>query len=119
VELGVEATPIGDGDAMLIAVSGELDLSTCDLLKPAADEAVFGHRPLVLDLSGCTFIDSSGLRLVLQIANGLAEDEVPMAIVGGESNIRKMFSLTAIDQKIPLFDTSQEALVWLDEKPKA
>jgi hypothetical protein len=41
VEFGVEATPIGDGHALLIAVNGELDLSSCDQLKPAADEAVF------------------------------------------------------------------------------
>ena len=119
MEFGVEATAIGDGHALLIAVNGELDLSTCDQLKPAADEAVFGHRPLILDLADCTFIDSSGLRLVLQIANGLAEDEVPMAVVAGESSVRKMFSLTAIDQTIPVFDTRQQALAWLDEKPKA
>jgi anti-sigma B factor antagonist len=118
VELGVEATQIGDGQALLIAVSGELDLSTCDRLKPAADDAVFGGRPLILDLTGCTFIDSSGLRLVLQIANGLAEDEVPMAVIA-ESNVRKMFSLTAIDQTIPLFDSREEALVWLEGKPAA
>ncbi|HEX3262104.1 MAG TPA: STAS domain-containing protein [Solirubrobacterales bacterium] len=118
MELGVEATPIGDGHAMLIAVSGELDLSTCDQLKPAADEAVFGQRPLILDLSGCKFIDSSGLRLVLQIANGLAEDEVPMAVIAAESNVRKMFSLTAIDQTIPLFDTRQQALLWLQGEGK-
>jgi hypothetical protein len=42
-----------------------------------------------------------------------------MAVVAGESNVRKMFSLTAIDQTIPLFDTRQQALAWLDEKPKA
>jgi anti-sigma B factor antagonist len=121
VDLGVETTPIGDARAILIAVDGELDLSTCEQLKPAADEAVFGRRPLILDLSRCTFIDSSGLRLVLQIANGLAEGEgggLSMAIVAGQSRTRKMFSLTAIDQKVPLFDNRDEALAWLGEKPK-
>lgn len=121
MDLGVETTPIGDARAILIAVDGELDLSTCEQLKPAADEAVFGRRPLILDLSRCTFIDSSGLRLVLQIANGLAEGEgagLSMAIVAGKSGTRKMFSLTAIDQKVPLFDNRDEALAWLGEKPK-
>ena len=121
VDIGVETTPIGDARAILIAVDGELDLSTCEQLKPAADEAVFGRRPLILDLSRCTFIDSSGLRLVLQIANGLAECEgagLSMAIVAGESGTRKMFSLTAIDRKVPLFDSRDEALAWLGGKAK-
>ena len=123
MDIGVETTPIGDARAILIAVDGELDLSTCEQLKPAADEAVFGRRPLILDLSRCTFIDSSGLGLVLQIANGLAEGEgegagLSMAIVAGESGTRKMFSLTAIDRKVPLFDSRDEALAWLGGKAK-
>jgi anti-anti-sigma factor len=92
VNLGVETTAIGDSRALLVAVSGELDLSTCDQLKPAADESVFGRRPLILDLSRCAFIDSSGLRLVLQIATELTDGggpEVPMAIVAGESAMRR------------------------------
>jgi anti-anti-sigma factor len=120
VDLGVETTPIGDGRATLIAVDGELDMSSCGQLKPPADEAVFGRRPLILDLSQCTFIDSSGLRLVLQIADDLTDGEepMPMGIVAGESKTRKMFSITAIDQKIPLFDTREEAFAWLGERPQ-
>jgi anti-sigma B factor antagonist len=121
VELEVQTTPIGDGNAVLIAVDGELDLATCDRLKPAADDAVFGRRPLILDLSDCSFIDSTGLRLVLQISKALDDDDGPgvsMAIVGGDSNTRKMFTLTAIDQTIPLFDTRDEAIEWLDAQRK-
>ena len=116
----METTPIGDHRATLIAVDGELDMSSCGQLKPAADEVVFGRRPLILDVSQCTFIDSSGLRLILQIANDLTDDEepMPMGIVAGESKTRRMFSITAIDQKIPLFETREEALAWLDERPQ-
>jgi len=121
VNLEVNSSPIGDGNALLIAVDGELELASCDRLKPAADEAVFGSRPLVLDLSHCSFIDSTGLRLVLQIYKALSDEAtlaVPMAVVVGRSEIRRLFSLTAIDQSIPLFQTRQEALDWLDSKLK-
>jgi hypothetical protein len=37
-------------------------------LKAALDQAVFARRPLILDLEGCSLIDSSGLRLVIQVA---------------------------------------------------
>ena len=48
----------------------------------------------------------------------IVEDEVPMAVIAAESNVRKMFSLTAIDQTIPLFDTRQQALLWLQGEGK-
>jgi len=118
VDFEVESSPIGDGNSILIAIAGELDLASCERLKPAADEAVFGQRPLIIDLSKCTFIDSSGLRLILQIAKGLEEGDQPqpMAIVIGESATEKLFSVTAIDQSIPLFDTREQAVEWIDAR---
>jgi anti-anti-sigma factor len=116
----VHASP-EDGHVMVIAIEGEFDLASCETLKPAADEAVGRRRPLILDLSQCSFIDSSGLRLILQIAKELEEGEgppAPMCLVLGESEIRKLFSLTAIDQSIPLFDTREQAMTGLHATPK-
>ena len=106
----------------MIAIEGELDLASCEQLKPAADKAVFGRRPLILDLSQCSFLDSSALRLILQIYKGLAEGDpppVPMGIVIGTSDTRKLFSLTAIDKTIPLFDTRDEAAAWIETAAQA
>jgi anti-sigma B factor antagonist len=113
-------TPAGSDDVTVIAVEGEFDLASCEKLKPAADEAVAGRRPLILDLSDCSFIDSSGLRLILQIAKELGDGDgspIPMSVVVGESGIRKLFALTAIDQSIPLFDSREQARAWLHTDP--
>ena len=123
VDFKVITTPLGDGKALSVAVYGELDLASCERLKPALDEAVFARRPLILDLSGCSFIDSSGLRVVIQVARDLSgngEDRaVPMAVVAGEgSAVRKMLALTAIDLRTPVFEAPDEATTWLDGRQK-
>ena len=123
MDFEVIKTPLGDGEALSVAVFGELDLETCERLKPALDGAVFARRPLVLDLSGCSFIDSSGLRVVVQVAQDLTGDgedrAVPMAIVAGEgSAVRKMLALTAIDLRVPVFESPDEATTWLDDSQK-
>jgi anti-anti-sigma factor len=92
-------------------------------LKPALDGAVFARRPLILDLSACSFIDSSGLRAVLQVARDLTGDReeraVSMAVVAGEdSAVRKMLALTAIDLLVPVFESQDEANTWLDGSQK-
>jgi anti-anti-sigma factor len=123
VDFEVIKTPLGDGEALSVAVFGELDLASCERLKPALDEAVFARRPLILDLSGCSFIDSSGLRVVVQVAQDLTGDgedrAVPMAIVAGEgSAVRKMLALTAIDLRTPVFEAPDEATTWIDGRQK-
>jgi anti-sigma B factor antagonist/stage II sporulation protein AA (anti-sigma F factor antagonist) len=50
------------------ALEGELDMASADLLVEVAGQ-VTEKDELVLDMSGLTFIDSSGLRAVLQVAH--------------------------------------------------
>ena len=97
--------------AMVIAIEGELDLSTIDRVGPAAHEAIAAQRPVVFDLSRCTFLDSSALRLLLQVYGALkaADLDVPMAIVVGDSPVHKVLALTDIDQGIPMLPTLEAA----------
>ena len=120
----VDSSPTGNGDAQRLAVHGELDIASGERLKRAAEAAIVGIQPLILDLSDCAFIDSRGLGLILQIHRALSDRSRPavaMAIVIGESVTRRLFTLTAIDRTVPLFPTPEQAGAWLDtqRKPKA
>jgi anti-anti-sigma factor len=110
----VRTSPIDEG-GLLISVEGELDLSTADRVRSPAESAIAAGRPMLLDLERCSFIDSTGLRFVLQIHDRLtkaAGPNAPMAVVAS-SEIRKFFSLTAIDQSVRVFTTRDEAVAFL------
>jgi anti-sigma B factor antagonist len=95
----------------VVEINGELDIATSprvrELLSAAASD---GDRPIVLDLTGCTFIDSTGLATLLHgtkpAQNG--ESNVAIASLGGE--VRKLLELTAIDRTIPVFDAVEQAV---------
>jgi stage II sporulation protein AA (anti-sigma F factor antagonist) len=108
-------TSMGEDDTVLIAVRGELDIATAKQLEGPFKLAISDRRPLVLDLSECPFIDSTGLRLVLRTHQELSGEEPrqPMAVVV-HANLRKMFSITAIDLSVRVCDTREEAIDWLD-----
>jgi len=113
----VDSSPISDGDGLRVAVHGELDIASSEQLKRAADAAVVGRRPLILDLSDCAFVDSRGLGLILQINKELTDrngSSAAMAVVVGESATRRLFTLTAINRTVPLFDTLEQAGAWLE-----
>jgi anti-anti-sigma factor len=112
----VDSSPISNGDVLRVAVHGELDIASSERVKRAADAAIVGLQPLILDLSDCTFIDSRGLGLILQIHKELTDrgqPSVAMAIVIGESVTRRLFTLTTIDRTVPLFASQEEAGAWL------
>ena len=68
-----------DGATHTIALAGELDISTVQRVELALEEAEAGDaRAIVLDLSGLTFMDSTGVRLVLGAhARSRSDDTLP------------------------------------------
>jgi anti-sigma B factor antagonist len=61
-----EITQTGEGPAAVLSISGELDIRTVSVVSERVDEQlVAGVSDLTLDLRGLTFLDSSGLRLLI------------------------------------------------------
>jgi anti-sigma B factor antagonist len=73
-ELPVRTTSHGDisivigPDATTVVLGGEIDLALRDRLDNVADSAVAQGIPIQVETSGVTFIDSTGLRLIAQLA---------------------------------------------------
>jgi anti-sigma B factor antagonist len=67
-----------------LTLSGELDISSADGFRQAVEDVV-GSRPdrLVFDLSGLTFMDSSGIAVMVYAANSVGTVELrhPSAII--------------------------------------
>ena len=106
-----EATETTVNGVRLVAIGGELDISTSprvrELLSDAARDA---DRPLVVDLRGCDFIDSTGLATILHGAKPAQNGGSNVAIVSAGGEGRKLLELTAIDRTIPVFKTLEEAV---------
>ena len=120
MDFEVEATATEDGASTLISVRGELDLATCGRLAPVAQEVRSRDRPLILDLTDCPFIDSTGLREVLQIATPADGEATPVAIVSPRGSATSdVFALTRLDEHLRLFATVEDASAWLARPPEA
>jgi anti-sigma B factor antagonist len=75
-------------------LSGELDLSQADTFTASAAALVNGNREVTLDCSELTFLDSSGIRAIFQLASR-AESRV--IIRNPTENVRKVFAIVGID----------------------
>ena len=77
------------GELLLLDVVGELDIATAPELREAVATALPGAAadglPLVLDLTRCTFLDSSGSRAVGMAAREGADAGVRVALVSPRS----------------------------------
>ncbi len=95
-----------EGDGLVrLQLRGELDLSTVGKVEEELKRAESGGPPLVvLDLSQLTFLDSTGLRLVITADDRAREAGRRLAVVKGPETVQRVFSITRLDERIEIVD---------------
>lgn len=97
--------------AVVVRVTGEVDLASEERLRQTLLDATKEHEHrLVVDLSSCTFIDSTGIRALLVAHQEAQREGGPhFAIVTEAPQILRILSVTGIDDEIPVHATVDEA----------
>jgi anti-sigma B factor antagonist len=115
--LKTSATRIGGANA--IAVTGELDLETAPQLGEEVEIAVWSSvGAFVLDLSGVSFLDSSGLHALLRARAYLAREDRPLVLVCPPGPARRVLDLASVLDTFVVYaslEAAADALVPADE----
>lgn len=86
-----------DGATTVVALTGELDPHTVPMLADELDNAVAaGSTSVALDLGGLTFIDSSGLRVVIATHRQLDESGGRLVLRAPSDTVRRLLELTGL-----------------------
>lgn len=98
----------GEGLVQLV-LRGELDLSTVQKVEDELAAVESGEdKVLVLDLSGLTFLDSTGLRLMVTADQRAQKDGRRLVIVKGPETVQRVFSITKLDETLEMVDDVSE-----------
>jgi anti-anti-sigma factor len=99
-----------DGVAV-VRCDGELDGESAARLSSELELALDAIPPVVVvDLCGLTFIDSSGVHVVLRKRVADVAVETTVLVVAAAERIREVFELTALADGVPLHRSLGEAL---------
>ena len=99
-----------DGDRCWVQPIGELDLDTAPALEQQMEAArAAGAQSVVLDLRGLTFMDSTGLRLVIRWDTAAKAEGFEFAIVPGVDVVQRVFQLTGMDEHLPVAEPPPDA----------
>ena len=95
-----------------ISVRGELDLSTAPQLEGPLEEALDGDGSLLIDLSQCEFIDSTGIALIVRAWQRLqsGENGRVLALCTHNDQVRRVLEITGLELSIPVHPTRDEAM---------
>jgi anti-sigma B factor antagonist len=107
-----------EGGIRAVSVRGELDLGTAPELEGPLEQAVAANEPLLLDLSQCEFIDSTGIALIVRTWQGLGDGAAGagrMAICSANEQVRRVLEITGVGREVPVHGSREGALAALRE----
>jgi anti-sigma B factor antagonist len=82
----------------LLLIDGEVDLAVADELGEAAEAALVdsGGRGVILDLSGVTFLDSTGLGALVGIRNSLVQRDASLVLLRPSEPVTRLLQITGL-----------------------
>ncbi len=94
----------------VVAAVGEIDASTASLVSDAAQTALDEGRRVLLDLAQVTFIDSTGLGMLVKVHRAALCAGSNLALVRATPQTRKLVRVLGLDTLLHLYDSSEQAL---------
>jgi anti-anti-sigma factor len=96
----------------VVRLDGEVDLSNIDEVRHAVfAPADAGHACLVVDLTGTTYLDSTAVRLLFDLAVRLQARRRRLRLVVSDATIvRRVLVLTKLDESVPFDATVADAV---------
>jgi anti-sigma B factor antagonist len=86
------------GAGRRIAVRGDLDLATVESLRPALENALEAREPTTLELSQCTFLDSSALKAIADASRRADETGIAFSVARPSPQAARVLEVSGLDE---------------------
>lgn len=92
----------------LIVAEGEIDLASAPALEQELGDCL-ESASVIVDLSKVTFIDSTGLRVLLTAHDRATQTERALRLVVAEGPVTKLLAITGVDGHLHTFGSVESA----------
>jgi len=86
---------------------GELDLETVPFLEAELDADVDPGSVIVIDLTELTFMDSTGLHLLVRLSERFPES---LRVINGASSVERLLDLSGARDQLPIISQAADPL---------
>lgn len=98
---------VHEGDPPTIALVGEVDPHTVPLLSDTLDTLIEGGAEVVrIDASRLDFIDSSGLRVLVDAHRRLGAEPTALVLAHVSPTLRRLLEVTGLDEHVTVESTT-------------
>jgi anti-anti-sigma factor len=107
----MDITTTSKNNATILSITGRIDTATAPELEQAINKEIDGgHRQILLNFSGVSYISSGGLRVLLATAKKLKTPGDKFGICGLSQEVLKILKLAGFTSIFSIYPSEGEAL---------
>jgi anti-anti-sigma factor len=92
-------------NCVVVRVEGELDMASASELEDAISRITPAPH-VVIDLSSCTFLDSTGMRVITETMRKAPR----VSVVATDPGVLRVLEITAVDTMVSVYASVEDAL---------
>jgi anti-sigma B factor antagonist len=115
--MSLEVTTEARSGVTLVTLGGELDIYTVAGFRQDLEEVDPASRPLVIDLTDVTLLDSSGLGALVSLLNRARSAEGQLGLICPHRRLRRVFEITGLRRAFVFGDDLDGVVASLAEAP--
>ena len=99
-----------EGDTTIVVLSGDVDLDNSPKVRSILLESVGLKRGVLVEMSGVSYIDSSGIASLVEAYQSARGGNTPFALVAVSDAAMRVLELARLDQVFSIHESVTEAL---------
>jgi anti-anti-sigma factor len=101
-----------ESDRVVVVLEGELDMANAPLLQGTVEgEQLAATKTIVLDLQQLSFLDSTGLRVILAVRELCWRRGQEFAVTPGSQQVQRLLSVTGVGEHLRTLSSADEMFV--------
>ena len=96
---------VREGGGLRVVLSGELDIASVGRLEAALPDLASGDT-LAVDLRGLSFIDSSGIHVLMRLDVESRRDGWSLALIRGSGGVQRVLDMCRVGERIRTVDAA-------------
>ncbi|MDQ2086134.1 anti-sigma F factor antagonist [Herbivorax sp. ANBcel31] len=97
---------------LIACLSGELDHHSAEYVRQKIDNELMksSNRNMIFDFSQVSFMDSSGIGVIIGRYKNIQKLNGEMAIINVNNRVKRIFEMSGLLKIIPAYDNMEEAI---------
>jgi anti-anti-sigma factor len=95
--------------SLVVHVSGEIDLSNAQELHRQLESRIGSHSRVIVNLADVEYLDSQGLRLIMQLCSKVDRDQTELSLVAPPGGVaRQVLELARMHDYVEIRDALED-----------